>query len=326
LPTAVLPLTIGHMTASPPTANTAPANSPLQAFTGAIEPTKTGPLYSAGLALVAFAMVLLPVIYIALIALTAWLVLLHLKNDTWIFTGSGGALFRGIAYIGPAIAGVILVFFMVKPFFAAKAKSREPIILDPAKEPLLFAFVRKICELVGAAVPSRIEVNCDVNASASLRRGLWSRDLVLTIGLPLASGLNMREFGGVLAHEFGHFAQGAGMRLTYIIRRINFWFARVVYERDEWDVKLERSARRVDWRIGIMLHLSRGCVWLTRRILWALMQAGHAISCFMLRQMEFDADSYEAKVAGSDAFEATASRMRVLNAATRTAYEDVRQS
>ena len=72
--------------------------------------------------------------------------------------------------------------------------------------------------------------------------------------------------------------------------------------------------------------MARGCVWLTRRILWGLMHAGNAISCFMLQQMEYDADSYEAKVAGSDAFEETASKLRLLNVATQTAYEDVRQS
>ena len=94
--------------------------------------------------------------------------------------------------------------------------------------------------------------------------------------------MNLREFAGVLAHEFGHFAQGTGMRLTYIIRTINGWFARVVYERDEWDINLEKAAKEVDLRIGIILHLTRLCIWLTRRILWVLMQAGHAISCFML--------------------------------------------
>lgn len=310
------------------TAITEQSASPLEAFTGTIHRTKTGPLYSTGLAIVAFAMVLLPLIYLTLIALTAWLVVLHLTNDTWIFTGGTGrgGFLRLIVYLGPAIAGGILVFFMVKPFFARKAPAPEPITLDPAKEPLLFAFVKKICGLVGAAEPSRIDVDCEVNASASLRRGLWSRDLVLTLGLPLVSGLDMRQLAGVLAHEFGHFGQGAGMRMTYIIRRINFWFARVVYARDEWDVKLEESARDSDWRISIILNAARGCVWLTRRILWALMQAGNAISCFMLRQMEFDADSYEAKVAGSEAFESTASRLRLLNVATQSAYQDLQQS
>jgi Zn-dependent protease with chaperone function len=302
--------------------------SPVEAFTGQITRNRTGPLYQAGLLVVAVAMVLLPLIYIALVVLSGWAVLWHLTHNTWIFNGASGrgAVLRLIVYLGPAVAGVILVFFMIKPFFARKAKAPEPITLDPAKEPLLFAFVEKICGLVGAPVPCRIDIDCQVNASASLRRGLWSKDLVLTIGMPLASGLNMREFAGVLAHEFGHFAQGAGMRLTYIIRNVNFWFARVVYERDAWDVRLEESARGTDFRIGVVLHAARGCVWLTRRILWALMHAGHAISCFMLRQMEYDADSYEAKLAGSDSFESTASQLRVLNVAMQVAYEDVRQS
>jgi Zn-dependent protease with chaperone function len=315
------------MTGSPETTGIPQVLSPMEAFTGTITRTRTGPLYSAGLAIVAFAMVLLPALYLALIALTTWGVFWHLTNNTWIFSGGSGrgGFVRLILYLGPAVAGGILVFFMIKPFFAKKAKGPEPIALDPAKEPLLFAFVRRICTLVGAPPPSRVDVDCQVNASASLRRGLWSRDLVLTVGLPLAAGLEMRQFAGVLAHEFGHFAQGAGMRLTYIIRRINFWFARVVYERDEWDVKLDQSASNSDWRIALVLHAARGCVWLTRRILWALMHAGNAISCFMLRQMEFDADSYEAKVVGSDAFELTAARLRLLNAATQSAYEDVQQ-
>src|SRR6185503_19433346 len=109
---------------------------------------------------------------------------------------------------------------------AARPKEAANIVLDPAREPLLFNFVKRICALVGAPAPCRVDVDCQVNASASLRRALWSKDLVLTIGMPLASGLNMPQFAGVLAHEFGHFAQGAGMRLTYIIRQINFWFAR----------------------------------------------------------------------------------------------------
>jgi hypothetical protein len=52
-------------------------------------------------------------------------------------------------------------------------------------------------------------------------------DLVLTIGLPLVAGFNLREFAGVLAHEFGHFSQGVGMRISYVIRSISFWFTRV---------------------------------------------------------------------------------------------------
>ena len=63
--------------------------------------------------------------------------------------------------------------------------------------------------------------------------------------------------------------------------------------------------------------LSQGCVWLTRRLLWVLMMLGNAISCFLLRQMEFDADRYEARVAGSAAFESTALKLQGLGLAAR---------
>jgi hypothetical protein len=95
------------MTALPEAVSLHPSNSPLEAFSGVIARTKTGPLYSAGLAIVAFAMVLLPLLYLALIAFTAWAVLWHLKNDTWIFDGpSGRAGFsQFLMYLGPAVAG-----------------------------------------------------------------------------------------------------------------------------------------------------------------------------------------------------------------------------
>jgi hypothetical protein len=55
-------------------------------------------------------------------------------------------------------------------------------------------------------------------------------------------------------------------------------------------------------------------IWVTRRILWALMMIGHGISCFMLRQMEFDADRFETQVAGSEGFAATTKRLQLLGA------------
>ena len=169
--------------------------SPVDVFSGAIVRSRTRPLYIVGLAIVVFAMVLLPLVYVALILLAAWLVLLHLAKDTWIFDGGSGSgtIYRLIFYLGPAVAGAILVFFMVKPFFAKRTKGPDPITVNPDKEPLLFSFVQKICALVGARAPCRIDVDCQANASASLQYGLWSRNLVLTIGLPLVSGLDMRQ-------------------------------------------------------------------------------------------------------------------------------------
>ncbi len=53
------------------------------------------------------------------------------------------------------------------------------------------------------------------------------------------------------------------------------------------------------------------------------MLAGHGISCFMLRQMEFDADSYEIKLAGSATFIETSVRMRELHVGAQFGYDDL---
>ncbi len=106
---------------------------------------------------------------------------------------------------------------MVKPFFASRPPEPDRYTLMAESDPALFAFIGRICKLVKAPLPSRVDVDRQVNASASFRRGWRSmrgKDVVLNIGLPLVGGLTIQEFAGVLAHEFGHFAQGAGMRVT----------------------------------------------------------------------------------------------------------------
>src|SRR5258708_35082571 len=135
--------------------------------------------------------------------------------------------------------------------------------------------------------------------------------------------MSLRQFSGVLAHEFGHFSQGAGMRLTYVIRSISFWFVRVVYERDSWDEWLNEQARDSEGGYHLLVQLTRGSVWVTRRILWVLMWIGHLVSCFMLRQMEYDADRHEARFAGSDTFQQTARRLAELSVARRMALGDL---
>ncbi len=300
------------------------------AFTGTLAPTRVSTAYRLGLVVVTAAMLLLPAVYLSLIALAGVLVWWHLTSNTWLLSGRGGGGFwRLLAYLGPAIAGVVLMFFMVKPVFARPAKGRDPLPLRDEDESALFRFIEQICRQVGAPIPGRVQVDCQVNASASFMPGpfgLLRRNLVLTIGMPLAAGLTIRQFGGVLAHEFGHFAQGGGMRLTAIVRGINAWLWRVVHERDAWDDKLEVWSEKGDWRLAIILMLARASIACSRWILKYLMMAGHGISCFMLRQMEYDADSYEVKLAGTPAFAETSARLRELNVGASVGYEDLRNS
>jgi Zn-dependent protease with chaperone function len=284
--------------------------------------------YRAALVLVATAMLVLPLAYAALVLGAARLVWWHVTSNSWIVGGHANQ-WTLLLYLAPTIAGAILVFFLVKPIIARAAARPETEPLSRDKEPELFQLIEAICQRVGAPVPRRVEVDCRVNASAGFLPGIRPvirRELVLTIGLPLVAGLSVRELAGVLAHEFGHFSQGGGMRLTALIRGINHWFARVVFERDRWDEKLDEWSRNRDARAALIIALARGAVFASRQVLTRLMQLGHIVSCLLLRQMEYDADAYEIQLAGTATFVTTSARLRELNAAALLAYRELRQA
>ncbi|MEI9865235.1 MAG: M48 family metalloprotease [Limisphaerales bacterium] len=304
----------------------------LNAFQSGIRPDRVSFFYQIGLVMVAVMMVILPLIYVALVAAAGWAVYCYAVHCRFLVLSMEGGprfyLVKLLAYIGPLFIGGVLLFFMVKPLFARRPKRAQPLALDPGANSTLFAFVAKICDAVAAPMPKRIYLDCQLNASAGFRRGpasLLGNDLVLTIGLPLVAGLNMQQFAGVIAHEFGHFTQGFGMRLSYVIRSVNNWFARVVYERDAWDEWLTSWAEETeDWRSMIVVNFARLAVWISRLLLKLLMYLGHGVSCFLLRQMEYHADSYEIKLAGSAAFEQTLKRFNVLGDASGQSYKAMR--
>lgn len=310
-----------------------PVENVLSGFTGGIGATPVSLLYQLGLILAVLMMGLLPVVYVALTGVTAYGVYYYATHAFFLVQsmrwGIQITLLRWVAYGAPLFAGVVMVFFMVKPLFARRRRQAQPLALNPEVERTLFGFIARICHLIGAPMPKRIDLDCQLNASARFRRGASSAlekgDLALTIGLPLVAGLDARELAGVIAHEFGHFTQGFGMRLSYFVRSINGWFARVVYDRDAWDVSLEAAqAGCRDWRMSMILACAQLGVWFSRLILKGLMMIGHGACCFLLRQMEYDADSYQIKLAGSAAFEATMLRYKVLETAIAAAYKEMR--
>lgn len=292
-------------------------------FKGQIEPVLVTPLYKLAMAGVTLIMLLIPLLYAGVIALVGYGVLMHAVHDVhWLGHGGSGRL---VAYLAPIIIGAILVAFMLKPFMLFRQERAEPMELDPQKEKRLFSFVYRICDAVGAAYPRHIMLDNEVNASASFHRGLsgmMRNELVLTMGAPLVAGMSKRQLAGILAHEFGHFSQGAGMRMSYLINWINHWLYRAVYQRDDFDTKLEQWANGGIIYTVIIFQTARFIVWLTRRLLWVFMQLGGMISSLMSRQMEFDADRYEARLAGSEQFAATSNRLNELSFAAQQLHND----
>ncbi len=301
---------------APATAQAADALDPLRCLPEHVPPVRRSPLYSAAALVAAAIMLLLPLIYFGLVVGLAYLLYWHVTENAPRMTASRTSLrLSWFTYICPMVLGALLLIFLIKPIFAPRRRTMDGLALRPEDQPRLFAYVTRLCEVMSAPMPREIKVDCQPNASARFRRGwlsLLGNDLTLTIGLPLAAGMSLRQLTGVLAHEFGHFSQGLGMRLTFLIHGINLWFARLVYERDRWDEQLYEAAHSQVPYAAILAWLGIALVWAARRVLWVLMMIGAIVSFALSRQMEYDADRAEARVAGSETFAATMRRVNEL--------------
>jgi Zn-dependent protease with chaperone function len=303
-------------------------------FSGTIQRPEISAFYRVSLVFVAAGMLILPVLYVALVAICAWATQYYARHFfgpimDWPVGGSLGWTVKIFAYAIPVSAGAAMTLALIKPVFAPRRKKSQPLGVTRETEPRLYEFIHEICAIVGAPAPKRILLSCDVNAFAGLHlgfRSLFNRELDLTLGLPLVAALSARELAGVVAHEFGHFTQNFGLRLTFLIRSINFWFARVVYERDGWDAAIDEFASTEDWRAAIFGRLVQFGVVMARGALWLIMTLGQVISSFAQRQMEYHADLFEMRLAGSAAFESTMERFAVVGAALPGAWRKLEKS
>ncbi len=251
---------------------------------------------------------------LALLGALLWL-LLHAA------TASGGSL--------PAFAMLVVmdlgvVIFILKPLVLRPTKKTAPRterLLTREDEPLLYAFVEKLCHRLGAPVPRNIHVSIQANAAAAMTNLVTGR-VDLELGLPLFAVFPLRTFTAILAHEFGHFRQRYGLRASCLVYRSGHAFARVLYQRDKVDayvVKLQQSRKLIPKIIGWVVWLAVEC---TRGLLWLIMIMGYWLACRLRHQMEFDADRLGARIAGRTEMCRTLEVLEVLGVGTQHAMGD----
>jgi Zn-dependent protease with chaperone function len=282
--------------------------------------------YAGAMWLLATGLTLIPLVYFGLLAFLAYLVLWH--GYETLATLSEGPYF--LFHAPMALLGGLLLVFLIKPvFFRKKSKDSALLALGEAEEPVLFAAVAKLCSAMGAPAPARIEIDCEANAAARLENGVASifrGQLVPRIGLPLVAGLTFRELIGVLAHEFGHFNQRHGLSGSYLIRRLTFFFAQIVFQRDKLDEKLVRLRYSRKGVQHLMYLVLCGPIESARGVLWLMLVAGELLSRSVLRRMEYDADRSEAVVVGTRDFIATSRKIALLNLAAILSRADLSET
>ena len=289
--------------------------------------------YQLGLLLIVFFLVLLPLVYLGVIVGLATAGYYYFAA-TWdslqenLEQGRTGFVGAMVYFSVPVGIGMVIIV-MLKPLIFGWWRGKDTRFeITRDREPLLFEFIDHICSFSGAPIPNRVFIDCDVNASVGLSYGMRSaifggNDCDLTIGLPLVAGLNTSEFAGVLAHEFGHFTQSGTRRMEYIVRTLLYWFAHIHYHRDKMDDWLAAGTHIWVYGIALFFYAIIALIWLVRRVMWCLMMLGNLAAGYMSRQMEYDADSFQVQLSGSECFAAASRKILMLSIAQDKTIADL---
>ncbi|HEY7313750.1 MAG TPA: M48 family metallopeptidase [Gemmataceae bacterium] len=247
--------------------------------------------------------------------------------------GSGCLIFWSLRWLGlcfglpVAFVALIVFLYLLKGFFKSEreGKSAQVEILE-TDHPLLFAFIRRLCDEVGAPAPHRVFLSPEVNAMAFYERSLLGllrpTPKNLLLGLGLVNVLTLSEFKAVLAHEFGHFAQSS-MKLGTYVYTVNRVLLDVVAGRDWLDnvllhLRAQPNAARLFGNIcwGVIAGL--------RYALTGLFYGINFLDKSLSRQMEFHADLMAVRASGSEPIVRALARMDFANEALEAAAVDLK--
>ncbi|MBO1319025.1 M48 family metalloprotease [Acanthopleuribacter pedis] len=290
-----------------------------------IQPVAKSPRYLLALLVAACAVILLPAAYLALITGLSSLLWVYYDYLGWKFNHIQDLMWLPL-YLGPAISLATLVAFLLYPVFTTRITHLTQKVLEPKEQPTLYAFVAQLSRVLGVKPPQLISVTHEANAFAGPADGLWGMlrgKRRLVIGLPLAELLSVKQFGGIIAHELGHFSQRNGQFLVTLMRMVQSWFHRVVADENH---NLERFTQRLsqEWRvIGIFIMFARALLVITRFFFVAFGAAADLVTGFLLRQMEYDADRYEARLIGMDVFTETTRELFYIQLAHELAMNEL---
>ena len=227
--------------------------------------------------------------------------------------------------VGGITSGLVFLFMVKGLFKRSRAESGVRVEVTERDQPVLFAFIRRLCAEIGAPFPHRVYLVPDVNAAVSFHESflnlIFPSRKNLIIGLALVNRLNLSEFKAVLAHEFGHFSQGS-MKLGSYVYTANRVVADVVYRRD-WLDDLLATLRRIDIRIAVFAWGFSAILWVMRKGLEKLFRLINFAHVALSRQMEYNADLVAVRAAGSDALIFALARLDFASDALAQAWNDL---
>ena len=311
-PTGITSKTAASPTPSstPPPAATAPpaavlpagisADQLAAAFTGRIQPPQVSFARKLGTLLVLVVLLVLVLFYGGVLAALA-------GGFYWLATSDlGPSIPSAVVSVAMAAAGLLLLS-LLRPVIVPNNRVLDASPLPADRQRLLADFVGKVCEQLDAPLPKTIQTECSPRLAAD------SGGSRLTIGLPLLTTITIEQLGGLVAAQLAPYRRRAGSGAANLIRAINGWLWRSVYQEDRIDRWITRVNVRPGLHLGRLVLPLRALSLAHRIVLWIPMFIGNTVAARLARESELDADRAAARLIGGKAWAATIDRAKVVN-------------
>ena len=230
-----------------------------------------------------------------------WL-LMHAIDNDWM-SGNWEWTFWLFVFGGPMI--FVTAYFMILPMFSRRGLRPRYLSLTERQQGRFFLFLRRLCKAMDAPMPDEVVLDCQANASVRRISPLRSRErLQLMIGTPLIEGLTAVRLAGVITHELAHFRQRGGRRLGYAIATLGNLFETLAEHRGTRQERMlaEKFRLRQDLKQTAIYGGTLALVAAARKICRGLAWIGRIIGSRHSRQLEFDADRWQARLIGNARF------------------------
>lgn len=204
---------------------------------------------------------------------------------------------------GSIIAAIMIVIFLFKFIFSSTKFNDEGLVEIQRKDhPKLYAIIDEIVLKVGTDFPKKVYLSNELNASvfydSSFMSMFFPTRKNLHIGLSLVNLMSEDELKGILAHEFGHFAQRT-MKVGSYIYNFNKMVYHMIYENDFLNKQMEKASN-LHHIITICMLLAKYIMMANIYLLTKLFILVRKQYMALSRQMEFHADEVAANVVGSE--------------------------
>lgn len=256
-------------------------------------------------------------VYLLLLFLSVLLTIACFYAGIKILT-AGFSIFTLLGGLGLMGVGVMVFIFLVKFIFSFSRTDRSAYVeVTETEQPALFSFIRQLTTDTQTPFPKRIYLSNEVNAAVFYDSGFWSMFFPvrknLLIGLGLVNAINLSEFKGIMAHEFGHFSQRS-MKLGSYVYQVNRIIYNMLYDNSGYTGFLQGWAE-IHGIFAIFAMMTAKIAQLIQWILRSMYGLLNKSYLSLSREMEFHADTVAAVVSGSESLVSGLRRVELAAAA-----------